>query len=77
MSEDEGFVKLLADAESRRLLGAHILGPHASELIAEATLAMQKKASVDEMGQTCHAHPTLSEAIKEAALAAFGSPIHL
>lgn len=75
--EEEGFIKLLADASSRRLLGAHIIGPHASELIAEATLAMQTRATVDQIAATCHAHPTLSESLKEAALAVFGSPIHL
>ena len=75
--EEEGFVKILADAETHRLLGAHIIGPHASELIAEATLAMQAKLTVDELAHACNAHPTLSEALKEAALATIGSPIHL
>jgi len=77
LAEEDGFVKLLADAKSHRLLGAHILGPHASELIGEATLAVQKRATVDEIARACHPHPTLSEAIKEAALAVFGSSIHI
>lgn len=74
--EEEGFVKLLSDASTHRLLGAHILGPHASELIGEVTLAMRMKMTVDQIAETCHSHPTLSESIKESALAVFGSPIH-
>lgn len=77
IDEDEGFVKLLAEEKSRRLLGAHILGANASELIGEATLALQLRATADQLASTCHAHPTLSEALKEAALALFGKPIHL
>lgn len=75
--EDEGFVKVLADASSYRLLGVHIIGPHASELIAEATLAVQMKATAHQIASTCNAHPTLSEALKEAALAVVSAPIHL
>ncbi len=75
--EDDGFVKILADASTHRLLGVHIIGPHASELIAEATLAIQMKATAQQLAHTCNAHPTLSEAIKEAAMAVIGSPIHL
>lgn len=74
--ETEGFVKILGDRRSGRLLGMHILGPHASELIAEGMLAMQKRASVQEIAEAPQAHPTLSEAIKEAALDALGRPIH-
>jgi dihydrolipoamide dehydrogenase len=75
--EDEGFVKVLADASSYRLLGVHIIGPHASELIAEATLAVQLKSTAHQIASTCNAHPTLSEALKEAALAVVSAPIHL
>lgn len=75
--ETEGFVKILAETQSRRLLGIHILGANASELIGEATLALQLKATADQLADTCHAHPTLSEAVKEAALGLFKAPIHL
>lgn len=74
--ETEGFVKLIGDKHSGRLIGMHILGPHASELIAEGMVAMQKQATVKEIGESAQAHPTLSEAIKEAALDALGRPIH-
>lgn len=67
-----GFVKILGDKQSGRLIGMHILGPHASELISEGMLAMQKKATVKEIAEAPQAHPTLSEAIKEAALDAIG-----
>jgi dihydrolipoamide dehydrogenase len=75
--DDEGFVKILADEKSHVLLGVHILGPNASELIAAATHAIARRSTVDQLANTCHAHPTLAEAMKEAALAVFGSPIHL
>jgi dihydrolipoamide dehydrogenase len=75
--DEIGFVKILAEEKSHRLLGVHILGPNASELIAEAVHALARRSTVDELANTCHAHPTLSEAIKEAALAVFGAPIHL
>ena len=75
--DDEGFVKMIAEAESHRLLGVHIIGPHASELIAEAVLAMHMKATVDQIADASQAHPTLSEALKEAALSVFKSPIHI
>jgi dihydrolipoamide dehydrogenase len=77
VDETVGFVKILAETESRRILGVHILGPHASELIGEATLAIQLKATADQLADTCHAHPTLSEALKEAALGLFKAPIHI
>jgi len=76
MNDDGGFVKILADEKSRRILGVHIIGPHASELIATATLAIQLKATADQLSDTCFAHPTLSEALKEAALGLFKAPIH-
>ena len=74
--EEEGFVKILADPTSDRLLGIHILGAHASELIAEAALAMQKRLTAQDLAHTPHAHPTLAEAIKEAALAVHRRAIH-
>ncbi len=75
--EEEGFVKILADKNTHKLLGVHILGAHASELIGEAVVALAHRLTADELGDTCHAHPTLSEAIKEAALSLFKAPIHL
>ncbi len=77
MGDDDGFVKIIAEASARRILGVHILGPHASELIAEAVLAVKLGATADQLADTCHAHPTLSESLKEAALALFKSPIHI
>ncbi len=65
----DGFVKILADAKTDRVLGVHILGPDAETLIAEAAIAMEFGASSEDIARTCHAHPTLSEAVKEAALA--------
>ena len=65
----EGFVKILADAKNDRVLGVHILGPDAETMIAEAAIAMEFGASSEDIARTCHAHPTLSEAVKEAALA--------
>jgi dihydrolipoamide dehydrogenase len=73
----EGFVKILAESESDRVLGVHIIGPDAGTLIAEATLAKEFGASVEDIARTCHAHPTLSEALKEAALAVDGRAIHI
>lgn len=72
----EGFVKILADAKSDRVLGVHIIGPNAGEQIAEATLAMEYGASSEDIGRTCHAHPTMSEAFKEAAMATYSKAIH-
>lgn len=68
----DGFVKVITDADSDKLLGVHIIGPNAGELIGEATLALEYGASSEDVARTCHAHPTLSEAIKEACLAAHG-----
>ena len=65
----QGTVKVLADAETDRILGVHIIGPMASELVAEAVMAMEFKASSEDIARICHAHPSLSEATKEAALA--------
>ena len=75
--ETEGFVKILADRQSDRVLGVHILGADAGTMIAEAALAMEFGASAEDIARTCHAHPTLNEAVKEAALAVDGRPIHV
>jgi dihydrolipoamide dehydrogenase len=72
----EGRVKVLADAASDRVLGVHILGPHAGDLIAECAVAMEFGASSEDIARACHAHPTLAEAVKEAALAVDGRAIH-
>jgi len=73
----EGMVKVIGEASSGRLIGMHIIGPHASEMIGEGVLAMEKKATVEDVAIASHAHPTLSESIKEAALNALGKAIHL
>jgi dihydrolipoamide dehydrogenase len=73
----DGFVKVLADARTDRLLGVHIIGAEAGTMIAEAALAMEFGASSEDLARTSHAHPTLEEAIKEAALAAHGAPLHI
>ena len=73
----EGFVKLLADAQTDRVLGVHIVGSNASEMIGEAAVLMEFGGSAEDLARTCHAHPTLSEAIKEAAMASDGRAIHI
>lgn len=75
--QTEGFVKILADAKTDRVLGVHILGPDAGNMIAEAAIAMELGASSEDIARTCHAHPTLSEAVKEAALAVDKRAIHV
>jgi len=72
----EGFVKFLSDAKTDKVLGVHIIGANAGEMIAEPTLLMSYGGSSEDIGRTCHAHPTLSEAVKEAAMAAYDKPIH-
>ncbi len=72
----DGFVKVLADAKTDRVLGVHIVGPMAGELIHEAAVLMEFGGSAEDLARTCHAHPTLSEAVKEAALAVAGRAIH-
>jgi dihydrolipoamide dehydrogenase len=72
----DGFVKILADATTDQILGVHIMGAEAGNLIAEAALAMEFKASAEDLARTCHAHPTLSEIVKEAAWATFDKAIH-
>ncbi|CEP63507.1 dihydrolipoyl dehydrogenase LALA0_S08e04060g [Lachancea lanzarotensis] len=74
--DTEGFVKVLIDSETERLLGAHIVGPNAGEMIAEAGIALEYGASAEDIARVCHAHPTLSEAFKEANLAAFSKSIN-
>ena len=75
-NETEGFVKILADSETDKVLGVHIIGPHCGDMIAEMALAMEFGASAEDIARTCHAHPTHTEAIKEAALAVDKRPIH-
>ncbi len=75
-NETEGFVKILADSKTDKVLGAHIIGPHSGDMIAEIALAMEFGASAEDIARTCHAHPTHTEAIKEAALAVDKRPIH-
>lgn len=75
--EEEGLVKVVGESKGGKLVGMHIIGAHASELIQEGVLAIEKKMTVEELARTCHGHPTLSEAIKEAALAALGRAIHV
>ncbi len=77
MGDSEGFVKILADAKTDRVLGAHIIGPDAGTLIAEVAMAIEFGASAEDIARTCHAHPTLNEAVKEAALAADGRAVHI
>jgi dihydrolipoamide dehydrogenase len=76
MGERDGFVKLVADKKTDRLLGAHIIAPRASDMIAELVLAMEYSASAEDIARTCHAHPTLAEAVKEAALGLGSGAIH-
>jgi dihydrolipoamide dehydrogenase len=75
--QTEGFVKILADAKTDRVLGVHILGPDAGNMIAEAAVAMEFGAAAEDIARTCHAHPTLTEAVKEAALAVGKRSIHM
>ncbi|MGI8496737.1 MAG: dihydrolipoyl dehydrogenase [Gemmatimonadaceae bacterium] len=77
MGESTGFVKFIADATTDTLLGAHLIGPNVSELVAEVVVAFEFEGSAEDLGITVHAHPTLSESVKEAALAALGRPIHI
>ena len=77
INDTDGFVKILADAETDRILGVHIVGPHATDLIAEAGPAMQMEATARELGKAIHAHPTLGEAMMEAAHAVHGESAHI
>jgi len=76
MFQGDGFVKILADKKTDRILGAHIIGPSAGDLIHEICVAMEFGASAQDLALTCHAHPTVSEAVREAALACGDGPIH-
>ena len=76
IDDPEGFVKILADSVTDKVLGVHIIGPHAGEMIAEMSVAMEFGASSEDIARTCHAHPTFSEAIKEAALSVDKRQIH-
>lgn len=77
MASTDGRVKILADAETDRILGVHIIGPRAGELIAEAATAIEFGATAEDLARTCHAHPTLAETVKEAALAVDRRAIHM
>jgi dihydrolipoamide dehydrogenase len=77
MGESAGFVKFIADAKTDELLGAHLVGPNVSELVAEVVLGFEYRASADDIGITVHAHPTLAETTKEAALATLGRALHI
>ncbi len=77
MNSTDGFVKILADATTDRILGAHMVGPVVGEMIAEITLAIEFGGSAEDVARTCHPHPTLTEAVREAALAVDGRPIHI
>jgi dihydrolipoamide dehydrogenase len=77
MGESAGFVKFIADARTDELLGAHLVGPNVSELVAEVVLGFEYRASADDIGMTVHAHPTLAETTKEAALATLGRALHI
>jgi dihydrolipoamide dehydrogenase len=77
MHDTEGFVKILSEADTDEVLGVHIIGPDAGNLIAELAIAMEFGASAEDIARTCHAHPTLNESIKEAALNVEGDAIHI
>ena len=77
MLATDGFVKVLADKDTDHVLGVHIVGFGAGEMIHEAAVLMEFGGSSEDLGRTCHAHPTMSEAVKEAALATFFKPIHM
>lgn len=73
----DGLVKVLTEKDTDKILGVHIISSSAGELIGEATLALEYGASAEDIGRTCHAHPTLSEALKEACMGAYGKPINM
>jgi dihydrolipoamide dehydrogenase len=77
MLATDGFVKILADKETDKVLGGHIIGFGAGEMIHEIAVLMEFSGSSEDLGRVCHAHPTMSEAVKEAAMAAAFKPIHL
>lgn len=73
----DGLIKILSDKKTDKILGVHMLAANAGELIAEATLGIEYGAASEDLGRTCHAHPTLSEAVKEACMATYDKPIHI
>jgi len=75
--DTDGLVKILAQAETDRVLGVHILGPLAGDLLSEAVIAMEFGASAEDIARTCHAHPAMGEALREAALAVAGRALHV
>ena len=77
MGETDGFIKIVSEARHGAMLGLHVVGPHASDLVLEGTLAIVLESTLDEIDRTIHPHPTLGEAIAEAALAARGRALHL
>ena len=77
MNETSGMIKMIGDAQTDELLGVHIYGANASELIAEAVLAKSFQATTEDIARTIHGHPTLSEAMHEAALSVDGRPLHI
>jgi dihydrolipoamide dehydrogenase len=77
MAETSGFVKFIADAKTDELLGCHIIGANASDLIQEVVLAFEYRGSSEDIGITVHSHPTLSETVKEAALGVLGRSLHI
>ena len=76
ISNTDGMVKILADKKTDKILGAHIIGPNAGEMISEAVIGIEYGASSEDLARTCHAHPTLSEAFKEACMATHNKAIH-
>jgi dihydrolipoamide dehydrogenase len=77
LGDTAGWVKILADKKTDRVLGAHIIGPRAGDLIAELAVAIEFGASAEDIARACHAHPTLAECVKEAALGVAGRTIHM
>jgi dihydrolipoamide dehydrogenase len=77
MNHTDGFVKVLADKATDRVLGVHIVGHGAGEMIHEAAVLMEFGGSAEDLARTCHAHPTMSEAVREAAMAAWFKPVHI
>jgi dihydrolipoamide dehydrogenase len=77
MNQTDGFVKVLADKATDRVLGVHMIGPNVSEMIQEASVLMEFSGAAEDLARTCHAHPTLSEAVREAAMAAWFKPVHI
>jgi dihydrolipoamide dehydrogenase len=77
MAETNGFVKFIVDANTDEILGCHMIGANVSDLLSEVVLAMEYRGTAEDIGVTVHSHPTLSEVVKEAALAALGRAVHI